>query len=41
MIPDLRTWTREEIMKRVTFFKNLKGSFRGNPEPSRHGRCGG
>ncbi len=25
MIPGLRAWTREEMMKRAAFFKNLKG----------------
>jgi hypothetical protein len=26
MVPELRAWTREEMMKRVAFFKDLKGS---------------
>jgi hypothetical protein len=26
MIPAIRNWTRDEMMKRVAFFRDLKGS---------------
>lgn len=26
MLPTIRNWTRDEMMKRVAFFKDLKGS---------------
>jgi len=32
MIPAMRTWSREEMMKRVAFFKDLKGSKGGLPD---------
>lgn len=32
MIPEARTWTRDEMMTRVAFFDDLKGSFGGLPE---------
>ena len=32
MVPELRAWTREEMMKRVAFFKDLKGSKGGLPD---------
>src|SRR5580693_1997036 len=32
MIPAVRSWTRDEMMKRVAFFKDLKGSKTGLPD---------
>lgn len=32
MMPELRPWTRQEMMKRVAFFKDLKGSKSGLPD---------
>jgi hypothetical protein len=32
MMPELRPWTRQEMMKRVAFFKDLKGSKGGLPD---------
>ena len=32
MIPAVRCWTRDEMMKRVAFFKDLKGSKTGLPD---------
>jgi hypothetical protein len=32
MIPPIKVWTRAEMMKRVAFFKDLKGSDRGLPD---------
>lgn len=32
MIPELRTWSRDEMMKRVAFFRDLKGSRSGLPD---------
>jgi hypothetical protein len=32
MIPATRNWTRDEMMKRVAFFRNLKGSKTGLPD---------
>jgi hypothetical protein len=32
MIPAVRSWTRHEMMKRVAFFKDLKGSKTGLPD---------
>jgi hypothetical protein len=34
MLPAIRNWTRDEMMKRVAFFRNLKGSKTGLPESS-------
>lgn len=32
MLPPTRVWTRDEMMKRVAFFKDLQGSRRGLPD---------
>jgi hypothetical protein len=32
MLPDVKVWTRDEMLKRVAFFKDLKGSKRGLPD---------
>lgn len=32
MLPPIRNWTRDEMMKRVAFFKDLKGSKGGLPD---------
>src|ERR1700733_9943297 len=32
MIPAVRSWTRDEMMKRVAFFRDLKGSKTGLPD---------
>ena len=32
MLPPIRNWTRDEMMKRVAFFRNLKGSKTGLPD---------
>jgi hypothetical protein len=32
MIPAVRSWTRDEMMKRVAFFKDLNGSKTGLPD---------
>jgi mannose-6-phosphate isomerase-like protein (cupin superfamily) len=32
MIPPVRVWTREEMMRRVAFFKDLKGADDGLPD---------
>jgi hypothetical protein len=32
MIPAIRNWTRDEMMKRLAFFRNLKGSKTGPPD---------
>ena len=32
MIPAVRSWTRDEMMKRVAFFKDLMGSNIGLPD---------
>jgi hypothetical protein len=32
MIPVVRSWTRDEMMKRVAFFNDLKGSKTGLPD---------
>ena len=32
MLPAMRNWTRDEMMKRVAFFRNLKGSKTGLPD---------
>jgi hypothetical protein len=32
MIPAIRNWTRDEMMKRVAFFRDLKGSKAGLPD---------
>src|ERR1700722_19272699 len=32
MIPAVRSWTRDEMVKRVAFFKDLKGSKTGLPD---------
>ena len=32
MMPAVRSWTRDEMMKRVAFFKDLKGSKTGLPD---------
>jgi hypothetical protein len=31
MIPAIRNWTRDEMTKRVAFFRDLKGSKTGLP----------
>jgi hypothetical protein len=41
MVPAIRNWTRDEMMKRVAFFRDLKGSKTGLPDsnlPVRNGR---
>ena len=35
MKPAVRSWTRDEMMKRVAFFKDLKGSKTGLPDSDR------
>ena len=32
MMPAIRNWTRDEMMKRVAFFRDLKGSKTGLPD---------
>jgi hypothetical protein len=32
MLPAIRNWTRDEMMKRVAFFRDLKGSKGGLPD---------
>ena len=32
MLPAIRNWTRDEMMKRVAFFRDLKGSKTGLPD---------
>ena len=32
MLPAIRNWTRDEMMNRVAFFRNLKGSKTGLPD---------
>jgi len=32
MLPTIRNWTRDEMMKRVAFFRDLKGSKAGLPD---------
>ena len=32
MIPAVRSWTRDEMMQRFAFFKDLKGSKTGLPD---------
>jgi hypothetical protein len=32
VIPAIRNWTRDEMMKRVAFFRDLKGSKTGLPD---------
>jgi hypothetical protein len=32
MMPVIRNWTRDEMMKRVAFFRDLKGSKTGLPD---------
>ena len=34
MMPPIRTWTRDEMMKRVAFFRDMKGSRGGLPDSS-------
>jgi len=32
MVPAIRNWTRDEMMKRLAFFRDLKGSKTGLPD---------